>query len=163
MEKDVEYDLDEFIRKARRRSAEYEEQPYDETTFRNYRRFSNLEEHEDYYQQIKVCKAILNDIRSRSHFLSKMEKYSPGISSLSIEDVAKIRYSSENESYIVYADGTEFDIYEDDMKFIYPSIVDIPDSYEFEVVIEDSSVYVYNKFTADQPFRVFGAAEAAEE
>ncbi|MBU7023850.1 MAG: hypothetical protein HXS40_06750 [Theionarchaea archaeon] len=163
MERDVEYDLEEFIRKARRRQPEYEELPYDETAFRNYRKFSNLEEHTDYYQQIKVCKAILNDIRSRSHFLSKMEKYSPGIGALSIEDVVKIRYNAEEESYIVYADGTEFDIYEDDVKFIYPSIADVPDSYEYEIVIEDSSVYVYNKFTADQPFRVFGAAEAAEE
>lgn len=159
----MEYDLEEFIRKARGRQTEYEEPPYDETTFRNFRRFSNLEEYHDYYQQIKVCKAILNDIRSKSHFLSKMEKYSPGVAALSIEDIIKVRYSAEEESYIIYTDGTTFDIYEDDIKYIYPSIVDVPDSYEFEVVIDDSSVYVYNKFTADQPFRVFGAAEAAEE
>jgi hypothetical protein len=163
MEKDVEYDLEEFIRRARRRQTEYEELPYDETAFRNYKKFSNLEEYTDYYQQIKVCKAILNDIRSRSPFLSKMEKYSPGIGALSIEDVVKIRYNAEEESYIVYTGGTEYDIYEDDVKFIYPSIVDVPDSYEYEIVIEDSSVYVYNKFTAEQPFRVFGAAEVAEE
>ena len=154
------YNIEDFIQKARERGPFQEEELYDETVFRNYQKFSNLEEYTDYYQQIKVCKAILNDIRNQSFFVSRMERYCQGIAELPIEDIMKIRYNPEDEAYIIYADGKQYEIYEDDVRFIYPSITDIPDSSEYEVVIEDSSVYVYNKYTADPPFRVFGFAEA---
>ncbi|KYK35721.1 MAG: hypothetical protein HXS46_06625 [Theionarchaea archaeon] len=163
MEEMMIFEIEDFIQKARERSPVHTEESFDARTFRNYLRFSNLEEHKDYYQQIKVCKTILNDIRNQSSYLSKMEQYCPEIGSVSIEDIEKIRYNAEEESYVIYADGSRHEIYEDDIRFIYPSIVDIPDSFEYEVVLEDSSVYVYNKFTADPPFRVFGVAEAAEE
>jgi hypothetical protein len=156
MEEKMIYDIEEFLRKAKERPVEQKEEPTDMATQRNYARFSNLEEHKDYYQQIRVCKAMLNDIRKKSLFVSKMEQYTPGISDLSIEDIIKIRYNAEDESYIIYAHEREYDIYEGDIRFIYPSIGDIPDSYEYEVVYDDSSVYVYNKFTADPPFKVFG-------
>ena len=163
MDEKVLYDIEDFISRARERHPEHEEDHYDETTYRNYQKFSSLEEHKDYYQQIKVCKAILSDIKNQTSFVLKMEKYSPGICHLSSGDVARIRYNAEDEAYIVFANGVQYEIYEGDIRFIYPSIVDVPDSYEYEVVIEDSSVYVYNKYTADPPFRVFGVAEAAGE
>jgi hypothetical protein len=163
MEERTTYDIEDFLKKARERPHQNEEEPYHEATFRNYLRFSNLEENKDYYQQIKVLKAILNDIRSQSPFISKMEKYCPGISGLTVDDILKLRYNPEQESYVVYADENQYEIYEDDIRFIYPSITDVPDSYEYEVVIEDSSVYVYHRFATDPPFRVFGLAEAAEE
>jgi hypothetical protein len=163
MEERTTYDIEEFLRKAREREHYYEEEPYHGATFRNYLRFSNLEENKDYYQQIKILKAILSDIKNQSPFISKMEKYCPGISRLSVDDILKLRYNPEQESYIVYADGNQYEIYEDDIRFIYPSITDVPDSYEYDIVIEDSSVYVYHRFATDPPFRVFGLAEAAEE
>lgn len=163
MKEKVIYDIETFIQKARERGITHEEEPYDEQTFRNYVKFSHLEEYKDYYQQIRVCKAILNDIKNQSHFVSKMEQYSPGITELSLDSVTKIRYNPEEEAYIIYADGIQYEIYEDDIRFIYPSIADVPDSFEYEVVLEDSSVYVYNKFTSDPPFRVFGLFEAAEQ
>jgi hypothetical protein len=163
MKEKVIYDIEEFIQKARERGITYQEEHYDEHAFRNYVKFSHLEEYKDYYQQIRVCKAILNDIKNQSCFVLKMDQYSPGIAGLSVDDITRIRYYPEEEAYIVYANGCQYEIYEDDMRFIYPSIADIPDSHDYEVVIEDSSVYVYNRFTADPPFRVFGVAEAAGE
>lgn len=162
MEEKVIYNLEDFIQKARERRPVHKEEPYDEQPFRNYQRFSNLEEHKDYYQQIKICKAILNDIKNASAYIPKLEKYCPGIREVAITDVTKIRYNPEQEAYIVYANGIQYEIYEGDIRFIYPSIVDVPDSFEYEVVLEDSSVYVYNKFTAEPPFRVFELAELAE-
>lgn len=162
MEEKALYNLEDFIQRARERRPVYEEEPYDEQTFRNYKRFSNLEEYKDYYQQIKICKAILDDIKNASAYVSKIEKYCPGICELTSTEVAKIRYNPEQEAYIVYANGIQYEIYEGDIRFIYPSIVDVPDSFEYEVVVEDSSVYVYNKFTTEPPFRVFGLVEAAE-
>ena len=156
-------DIEDFVHRARERQPAHEEEPYDEISFKNYQKFANLEEYKDYYQRIKVCKAILNDIKNQSPFVIKMEKYSPGIQDVPITDISKIRYNPEEEAYIVVANGGQYEIYEDDIRFIYPSIADVPDSHEYEVVIEDSSVYVYNKFTADPPFRVFGVAEAAGE
>lgn len=154
------YDMEAFLQRAREHKHEHDVESYEDTTFRNYEKFSNLEEYDDYYQQIKVCKAILNDIKSQSPYVLKMGKYCPEISELVIEDVTKIRYNAEEEAYIVYARGTEYEIYEGDIRFIYPSLAEVPDSSEYEVVIEDSSVYVYNKFTSDPPFRVLGFAEA---
>lgn len=162
MEDELTYDIEEFLSRARERRSQFEEEPYDDTTLRAYARFSNIEDHDDYYQQVKVCKAILSDIRARSSYVTKMERYCPHISALTSGDITKIRYNPEDEAYIIYAQGAQYEIYEDDVRFIYPSIADIPDSYEYEVVIEDSSVYVYNKFTADPPFRVFGAPDEAE-
>ncbi|MBU7033501.1 MAG: hypothetical protein HXS53_13295 [Theionarchaea archaeon] len=162
MEEEMTYDIEEFLRKARERPVEPKEEPTDLATQKNFAKFSNLEEHTDYYQQVRVCKAILNDIRKKSLFVSKMERYTPGIGNLSIEDIIKIRYNAEDESYIIYAHEGEYDIYEGDIRFIYPSIGDIPDSYEYEVVYDDSSVYVYNKFTADPPFKVFGIATQSD-
>ncbi len=162
MEEEMNYNLSDFLQRMRETPHGYEEEHYDEVTFKNYERFSNLEEHRDYYQQIKVCKAILNDIKNQSPFILRMEKYCPGVGGLTLEDILKIRYDPEGESYIIYTDGSQYDIYEGDIRFIYPSIVDIPDSSEYEVVIEDSSVYVYHRFTSDLPFRVFGLAEAEE-
>ena len=163
MEEKVIYDIEDFIERARKRRPPHEEEHYDETTFKNYAKFTQLEEYKDYYQQIRICKAILNDIKNQTPFVLKMEQYAQGIRHILIGDITKIRYSPESEAYIVYANGNQYEIYEDDIRFIYPSIADVPDSYEYEVVIEDSSVYVYNKFTTDPPFRVFGLAEAAEE
>ncbi len=162
MEEKMIYDIEDFIQKARERTPARSEEPYDESAFKTYLRFSNLEEPENYYQQIKVCKAILNDIRYQSFYVLKMAKYCPKIDSLTIENIDRIRYNPERESYIIYAHSNQYEIYEDDVRFIYPSLVDVPDSFEYEVVLEDSSVYVYNRFTADPPFRVYGA-EAAEE
>lgn len=162
MDKEVPYDLEAFIQKAKERTPAPTEEVYDVAAFRNYQKFSNLEEYKDYYQQIKVLKAILNDIKNQSPFVLKMEKYCPGIMEVTLEEIIKLRYSPERESYIIYADSVQYEIYEDDIRFIYPSIVDVPDSYEYEVVIEDSSVYVYNRFTTDPPFRVFGVVSAEE-
>ncbi len=156
------YDLEAFIQKAKERSPTHTEESYDAAAFRNYQKFSNLEEHKDYYQQIKVLKAILNDIKNQSPFVLKMDKYCPGITDVTVEEIIKLRYNPERESYIIYADSVQYEIYEDDIRFIYPSLADIPDSYEYEVVIEDSSVYVYHRFTTDPPFRVFGAVSAEE-
>ena len=157
MEEKMIYDIEEFLRKARERTTGYPEEPPQITAQRNYERFSNLEEHKDYYQQIKVCKAIFNDIRNQSPYVLKMNQYSPGISNLSIDDIIKIRYNAEDESYIIYTPHETLEIYEGDIRFIYPSIGDIPDSFEYEIVYEDSSVYVYNRFTRDPAFKIFGA------
>jgi hypothetical protein len=163
MEEKMIYDLEEFLKEAKERSTEHKELPADVITQRNYEKFSNLEEHKDYYQQIKVCKAMFNDIRKNSPYVAKMDHYSPGIGGLSIDDIIKIRYNAEDESYIIYAHHQTYEIYEGDIRFIYPSIGDIPDSFEYEVVYEDSSVYVYNRFTTDPRFKVFGASQPDEE
>lgn len=163
MKKRIIFDLEEFIEKAKERQPDYREVQYDRVTFKNYQKFSDLEEYNDYYKQIKICKTILSDIKNNTPFVYKMEKYCPGIIQLSITDISKIRFDSEQESYIIYANGHKYEIYEGDIRFIYPTIVDVPDSFEYEAVIEDSSVYVYHRFTNDLPFRVYGLAEAAEE
>lgn len=162
MEEKMIYDIEDFIQKARERKPTSREESHAERTFRTYVRFSNLEEQKDYYQQIKVCKAILNDIRHQSVYVSKMEKFCPEIGGLTVEDIDKIRYNPEQESFIIHADGNQYELYEDDIRFIYPSIVDIPDSFEYEVVLENASIYVYNRFTADPPTRVYGFAAAEE-
>ena len=162
MEEKMICNIEEFLQRARERAPVQPEEHYDETTFKNYMKFSNLEEHKDYYQQIKVCKVILRDIKNQSAYTGKLEQYCSGLRNVSIDDITKIRYNPEDEAYIIYTGRNQYEIYEDDIRFIYPSITDVPDSFEYEVVLEDSSVYVYNRFTNDPPFRVFGAAEAAE-
>jgi hypothetical protein len=163
MEEKMIYDIEEFLKKAKERSTEFKDQLPDITTQRNYEKFSNLEEHKDYYQQIKVCKAMFNDIRKKSPYVSKMDHYSSGIGGLSIDDIIKIRYNAEDESYSIYTHDHTYEIYEGDIRFIYPSIGDIPDSFEYEVVYEDSSVYVYNRFTTDPRFRVFGTSSQPDD
>jgi hypothetical protein len=163
MKERIIFDLEEFIEQAKERQPEYRKEHYDRIAYKNYEKFSDLEEHTDYYKQIKVCKAILSDIKNDTPFVYKMEQYCPGITQLSITDISKIRFNPEQESYIIYANGHQYEIYEGDIRFIYPSIVDVPDSFEYEAVIEDSSVYVYHRFTNELPFKVYGLAEAAEE
>ncbi|MGD2250969.1 MAG: hypothetical protein PVF58_21435 [Candidatus Methanofastidiosia archaeon] len=163
MKEGIIFDLEEFIEQAKERQPKYHKEQYDRVTYRNYEKFSDLEEYTDYYKQIRVCKAILSDIKNSTPFVYKMEQYCPGVTKLSITDISKIRFNPEQESYIIYANGHKYEIYEGDIRFIYPSIMDVPDSFEYEAVIEDSSVYVYHRFTNELPFKVYGLAEAVEE
>lgn len=149
-----ELDIESFLERMHQTESVVQNEEYDLTEYLNYKKFSNLEEHHDYWLEIKICKIILNDIKSRSSFLEKLNKYCEGIKNLHFKDVAKIRYDAEEESYIIFACERRYEVYEDDLRFVYPKIIDVPDAAEYEVAIENGGVLVFNKFTDDPAFKV---------
>ena len=148
-------DVEAFIEKMQQREIVHKEEEYDLTEYLNFKRFANLDEHHDYWFEIKICKIILNDIKTRSYYLEKLNRYCEGVKDLNFSDVRKIRYDSEGESYIIFTDNGQHEIYEDDLRFVYPTIVDVPDAAEYEVALENGGVLVYNKFTDSPAMRVY--------
>ena len=147
-------DIEGFLARMNTTEPMSQTEEFDLTEYLNYKKFANLEEHRDYWMEIRICKIILNDIKSHSTFLEKLSRYCEGIKSLNFSDVKKIRYDAEEESYIVYTHDREYEIYEDDLRFVYPRIIDVPDAAEYEVAIENGGVFVFNKYTEDPPYKV---------
>jgi len=149
-----ELDIESFLEKLRQKEAVSPREDFDLTAYLNYKKFAHIEQPRDYWLEIKICKIILNDIKNRSSFLEKLNKYCEGIKNISFSDVKKIRYDAEGESYVIFANNGEYEVYEDDLRFVYPTIIDVPDAAEYEVVIENSGVFVYNKYTDEPALRV---------
>ncbi|MHC1605128.1 MAG: hypothetical protein ACXQTP_04065 [Candidatus Methanofastidiosia archaeon] len=119
-----------------------------------YNRFLNLEEGEDYYKTVAICRMIYLDLK-RGTNLRKLSRYAPGIESIKPSEIKKIRYDNGTEDYVVTTSSDKYRIYKGDIKYIYPTYCKIPDSQEFELVFEDGRMYVVSKFLDTEEIPVF--------
>ena len=67
------------------------------------------------------CRLIFLDIKNRTVYLKRMEKYCEGIQDLKPAEIKNIRYDDEFQEYVIRSkNGERYEIYEDNLRFIYP-------------------------------------------
>ncbi|MEA1994388.1 MAG: hypothetical protein U9N35_08390 [Euryarchaeota archaeon] len=88
---------------------------------KKYEKFSYVEELQSYYTNVMFCRIIYLDIKNRTTYHKKMERYCEGITDLEAETIKNIRYNDEYEEYVILAkNGERYEIYADNLRFIYP-------------------------------------------
>ncbi|MCD6127237.1 hypothetical protein J7J18_00830 [bacterium] len=114
----------EIIEEIKETKEFYREQEEQKTILRrNYEKFSHIEELQNYYTQVMFCRLIFLDIKNRTIYLKKMERYCEGIQNLNADDILSIRYNDEYQEYVILSkNGKRYEIYEDNLRFIYPML-----------------------------------------
>jgi hypothetical protein len=109
---------------------------------RKYEKFSRMEELESYYTRVMFCRLIYLDITKRTAYLEKIAKYCEGIQDLAPEDIKTIRYHDEFQEYVILSsNGKRYEIYEDNLRFIYPMFFKIQ---EADLAFDGEKFVVYN-------------------
>ncbi|MCK4246996.1 MAG: hypothetical protein KAX04_00490 [Methanomicrobia archaeon] len=133
----------EIIKEVKETSDFYQEQEKQKTVVRrHYEKFSHLEELQGYYTQIMFCRLIFLDIKNRTSYLKRMEKYCEGIQDLKPTEIKNIRYNDEFQEYVIRSkNGKRYEIYEDNLRFIYPMFFKVQ---ETDVAFDGEKFVVYN-------------------
>ena len=109
---------------------------------RKYEKFSHVEELENYYTRVMFCRLIYLDITKRTTYLEKIAKYCEGIQDIAPEDIKNIRYNDEFQEYVIQSsNGKRYEIYEDNLRFIYPMFFKVQ---EADVAFDGEKFVVYN-------------------
>ncbi|MCK4247726.1 MAG: hypothetical protein KAT49_03495 [Methanomicrobia archaeon] len=133
----------EIIKEVKSVSDYYQKQEEQKTVVRqHYEKFSHVEELQGYYTHVMFCRLIFLDIKNRTTYLKKMEKYCEGIQNLKLEEIRNVRYNDEFQEYVILSDnGERYEIYEDNLRFIYPMFFKIQ---EANIAFDGEKFIVYN-------------------
>ena len=101
-----------------------------------------MEELQGYYTRVMFCRLIFLDIENRTTYLKKMEKYCEGIQDLNSGEIRNIRYNDEFQEYVILSNnGKRYEIYEDNLRFIYPMFFKVQ---EADIAFDGEKFIVYN-------------------
>ncbi len=117
---------------------------------KKYDKFAYVEELQNYYTRVMFCRLIYLDIKNSTIYHEKMEKYCEGIRELDAKEIENIRYNDEYREYVILTkNGERYELYEDNLRFIYPMFFRMPN---INMAFDGEEFVIYDVDAQEYPF-----------